>query len=348
MRKRLSATLLSATLLATTLVAVSLVSIPVAAQSPSAKAKWTPPRMPWGDPDISGAFTNKDEQGIPFERDPALGTRRFLTEEEYQARDEAARARVSREDAVFDAEAPDSSPANGVWPSTAPPPHWGDRGTPNRRTSLVVDPPDGRIPALTADARERPQPRRVGSTGPGPFNNPQDLSFYDRCISRGLPNSMMPAFYGNSYQIVQAPGSVAIRYEMIHETRIIPLDGRPRLSPEIRQYMGDARGHWEGTTLVVETTNFRPELTYRNANANALKLIERFTRTAPDRVQWSVTVDDRTTWTRPWTFEIDLTQDANQSPLEYACHEGNYAMFHILSSARAEDKAAAQGAATPR
>jgi hypothetical protein len=330
----------SAALLATTLVAVSLVSISLTAQSPAGNAKFTAPRTPWGDPDISGAFTNKDEQGIPFERDPALGARRFLTEQEYKVRDEAARARVQREDSVFDAEEPDSSPANGVWPSTAPPPHWGDRGLPNRRTSLVVDPPDGRLPSLTADARERPQPRRVGSTGPGPFNSPEDLSFYDRCISRGLPNSMMPAFYGNSYQIVQAPGSVAIRYEMIHETRIIPLDGRPRLSPTIRQYMGDARGHWEGTTLVVETTNFRPELTYRNANANALKLIERFTRTAPGRVQWSVTVDDRTTWTKPWTFEVDLTQDETQSPLEYSCHEGNYAMFNILSGARAEEKAA--------
>ena len=341
MTKRLSATLLTATL-----AAIWLASIPVAAQSPSAKPKWTVPRTPWGDPDISGAFTNKDQQGIPFERDPALGTRRFLTEQEYAARDEAARARVSREDSAFDAEDPDGSPANGVWPSTAPPPHWGDRGTPTRRTSLVVDPPDGRIPPMTVDAQRRPAPRRRGSTGPGPFDGPEDLSFYDRCISRGLPNSMMPAFYGNSYQIVQAPGSVAIRYEMVHETRIIPLDGRPRLSPRIRQYMGDARGHWEGTTLVVETTNFRPELVYRNANANAVKLIERFTRTAPDRVQWSVTVDDPTTWTRPWTFELDLTQDSGESPLEYSCHEGNYAMFNILSGARADEKAAQRGAPT--
>jgi hypothetical protein len=334
----------SATVLTATLAAVWLVSFSVAAQSPSAKAPWTPPRTPWGDPDISGAFTNKDQQGIPFERDPALGTRRFLTEQEYAARDEAARSRVSREDASFDAEDPDASPANGVWPSTAPPPHWGDRGTPTRRTSLVVDPPDGRIPAMTVDAQRRPAPRRRGSTGPGPFDGPEDLSFYDRCISRGLPNSMMPAFYGNSYQIIQAPGSVAIRYEMVHETRIIPLDERPRLSPLIRQYMGDARGHWEGPTLVVETTNFRPELVYRNANAYAVKLIERFTRTAPDRVQWSVTVDDPTTWTRPWTFELDLTQDSGESPLEYSCHEGNYAMFNILSGARADERAAQRSA----
>ena len=303
---------------------------------------WTPPLTPWGDPDISGPFTNKDEQGIPFERDPALGTREFFTDEEFRARASAARARVELEDAEFDSAAGDA-PGNRVWPTTGPVPHWGDRGEPARRTSLVVDPPDGRIPPLTDDARKRPQPRRRGSTGPGPFNSPEDLSFYDRCISRGLPNSMMPAFYGNSYEIVQAPGLVAIRYEMIHETRIIPLDGRPRLSPVIRGYLGDARGHWEGATLVVETTNFRDELTYRNANAGTLRLIERFTRTAADKVRWSVTVDDPTTWTRSWTFAVDLTQDRGQAPLEYACHEGNYAMFNILSAARAEEAVAVKG-----
>jgi hypothetical protein len=320
--------------------AVCLVRASVSGQAPAARPDWTPPRTLWGDPDISGAFTNKDEQGIPFERDPALGNQEFLTEEEFNARANAVGARVALEDADFDPDNPDNAPANRVWPTTAPPPHWGDRGKPTRRTSLVVDPPDGRIPPLTAEAKQRPQPRRRGSTGPGPFNSPEDLSFYDRCISRGLPNSMMPAFYGNSYEIVQGPGVVAIRYEMIHETRIIPLDHRPRVSTVIRGYMGDARGHWEGTTLVVETTNFRDELVYRNANAKTLRLIERFTRTAPDKVKWSVTVDDPTTWTKPWTFAVDLTQDSSQAPLEYSCHEGNYAMFNILSGARADDKAA--------
>jgi len=325
-------------LLTAALAAVSLIGA-LDAQAPPARA-WTPPLTPWGDPDISGAFTNKDEQGIPFERDRALGTRQYFTDEEFRARASAARERVALEDTDFDAEATGDAPGNRVWPTTGPAPHWGDRGEPARRTSLVVDPPDGRIPPLTDEARQRPQPRRRGSTGPGPFNSPEDLSFYDRCISRGLPNSMMPAFYGNSYEIVQAPGIVAIRYEMIHETRIIPLDGRPPISPAIRGYMGDARGRWEGTTLVVETTNFRDELTYRNANAGTLRLIERFTRTAPDKVQWSVTVDDPRTWTRPWTFAVDLTQDGSQAPLEYSCHEGNYAMFNILSAARAEEAAA--------
>jgi hypothetical protein len=320
--------------------AVSLVSISVAAQTASTTTKWTPPHTLWGEPDISGTFTNKDEQGIPFERDPALGTRKFLTDEEFTTRARAARDRVEREDSDFTTETAETAPSRGVWPTTAPPPYWGDRGTPTRRSSLVVDPPDGRIPPLTPEAQRRPQPDRRGSTGLGPFNGPEDLSFYDRCISRGLPNSMMPAFYGNSYQIVQSPGVVAIRYEMVHETRIIPIGGGPRLSPTIRIYMGDARGHWEGNTLVVETTNFRNNLVYRNANARTLRLVERFTRVAADKVEWSVTVDDPTTWTKPWTFEVDLTQDSSQQVLEYACHEGNHAMFNILSGARADEKAA--------
>jgi hypothetical protein len=334
--KRSLVGMLSAALAVTWLIAAGL-----DAQAPP-RAGWTPPRTTWGDPDISGAFTNKDQQGIPFERDPALGTREYFTEDEFRARAGAAQARVALEDSDFDTEAAGDAPGNRVWPTTGPPPHWGDRGEPIRRTSLVVDPPDGRIPPLTAAAKQRPQPRRRGSTGPGPFNSPEDLSFYDRCISRGLPNSMMPSFYGNSYEIVQGPGVVAIRYEMIHETRIIPLDGRPRLSPVIRGYMGDARGRWDGATLVVETTNFRDELTYRNADAGTLRLIERFTRTAPDTVRWSVTVEDPATWTRPWTFALDLTEDAGQAPLEYSCHEGNYAMFNILSGARAEEAGAAK------
>jgi len=150
---------------------------------------------------------------------------------------------------------------------------------------------------------------------------------------------MMPAIYGNAYQIVQGPGWVGIRYEMIHEVRMIPLDGRPHPSPRIRSYMGDARGHWQGNTLIVETTNFRPESTYQNANPDAMKLVERFTPVAPNKVEWSVTVDDATTWTRPWTFEIDLTKDPSQPVLEYACHEGNYAMTNILAGARADEQA---------
>jgi hypothetical protein len=209
---------------------------------------------------------------------------------------------------------------------------------------FVVDPPDGKIPPLTPDGRARQTGRAAArkASGRGPADSYTDRSLYDRCISRGLPGSMMPAIYGNSYRITQAPGIVAITYEMIHETRIIPLDGTPHLPPSIRHYMGDARGRWEGDTLIVETITFREETAYRGAHPATLKLIERFTPTAPDKLRWAVTVDDPSTWTRPWTFAMPLTLDDSEQLFEYACHEGNYAMVNILGGARAEEKAAAE------
>jgi hypothetical protein len=150
---------------------------------------------------------------------------------------------------------------------------------------------------------------------------------------------MMPANYGNSYRIVQSPGYVAISYEMVHETRIIPLDGRPQVAPSIRQYMGEPRGRWEGNTLVVETSRFKDDPVYRGSNPAALTLIERFTLTAPDKIEWSVTVDDPTTWPRPWTFAMPLTRNDSEAIFEYACHEGNLAMPHLLSAARKAEAA---------
>jgi hypothetical protein len=155
---------------------------------------------------------------------------------------------------------------------------------------------------------------------------------------------MMPVIYGNSYHIVQGQGFVAIRYEMVHETRIIPLDGRPHVSRKVKLDMGDARGHWEGNTLVVETTNFRERSAYRNGNPETMKIVERFTRYAPDKVRWAVSVEDPATWTRPWTFAMPLTQSDNEQLMPYECHEGNYAMTNILSGTRAEEKAIADDA----
>jgi hypothetical protein len=152
---------------------------------------------------------------------------------------------------------------------------------------------------------------------------------------------MMPAIYGSSYEIHQGPGYVAVRYEMIHETRVIPLDDHPHVGKAIRMYMGDARGHWEGDTLVVETTNFKDQAAYRGADGGTLHLIERFKPIGPESVQWSVTADDPSTWIRPWTFAMNLTRkDQSQQPFEYACHEGNYGLRNILSAARSQDKAA--------
>jgi hypothetical protein len=204
---------------------------------------------------------------------------------------------------------------------------------------LVVDPPDGKIPPMTPEAQRRVAERAAArkSSGRGPADSYTDRSLYDRCITRGLPGSMMPAIYGNQYQIVQAPGYVAILYEMIHETRVIPLDGRATINKSITQDMGDARGHWDGDTLVVTTRNFKERSVYRNANPETLTLTERFQRIAPDKVRWTVTVDDPSTWTKPWTFSLPLTADSNPLPL-YECHEGNYGLKNILSAARAEEQ----------
>jgi hypothetical protein len=190
-----------------------------------------------------------------------------------------------------------------------------------------------------------------GSFGDGPFDSLDDFTLWDRCITRGLPGAMMPHILGNSYQIVQSPGLVAIRYELVHDTRVIPLDGRPHVGRGIELEMGDGRGHWEGPTLVVETTNFKDRSTYRNAHAATLRLVERFTRTAPNRLEWAVTLDDATTWTRPWTFSMPLTMDDGEPVMEFACHEGNYAVPHILSGARASEhdqmRAGARSAVNP-
>jgi hypothetical protein len=231
---------------------------------------------------------------------------------------------------------------------------WGDRFEISKGTRpwLVVDPPDGKIPPLTAEARKR----GAGGAGraanrttvPGPdapwetWRNQQNVSLYDRCISRGLPGSMMPASYGNSYHIMQTPNYVAIRYEMVHETRIIPLDGRPHAPASISQYMGNARGRWEGDTLVVETRNLRTG--YRGANPATLKLVERFTRIAPKIIEWKVTIDDPTTWTRPWTFSMPLTENDNEAIVEYACHAGNYSMPLRLRAGRTAEIEAVEAA----
>jgi hypothetical protein len=302
------------------------------AKAPAAAAKkWTPPRTPWGDPDLQGWFTNLSEDGTPLERPDQFAGRRL---EDIKGEELAAIKREVQKRTITNFQGPLHAPE-----------HWWQDDLNLEKGSqawLIVDPPDGKIPALTPQAKERAAARAAArrNSGRGPADSWEDLSLYDRCITRGLPGSMMPAIYGNSYQIVQAPGYVAIRYEMVHETRLIPLDGRPHVASSIRSYMGDPRGHWEGDTLVVETTNFRDEAAYRGANAQTLHLTERFTRIAPNKVKWAVTVQDPETWTSPWTFAMPLTMDDSQPVLEYSCHEGNYGLRNILSAARAQEKAA--------
>ena len=180
-----------------------------------------------------------------------------------------------------------------------------------------------------------------GSFTNGPFNGPEDLGLWDRCITRGMPSAIFPTVYNANIRIMQGPGFVAITYEMIHDTRIIPTDARPHAGSAIQQYFGDSRGHWDGDTLVVDVTNFTQKTNYRGSS-DALHLVERFTRTQAGTLRYEVTVDDANTWARPWTAALDL-QRQTQSIFEYACHEGNYGELNMLRSSRAADERAAGG-----
>ena len=294
---------------------------------------WATPKTPWGDPDLQGNYTNKYEYGTPFERPAAFKGRR---PDDVTAQELAAVVRDRQQDALDRAKFFGGDPEGRIGNSA----EFRDiyEVTKGSRAWFVVEPADGLIPPQTAEAQRRNALRpQTGSFGSGPFNGPEDFSLWDRCITRGLPGSMPPGGYGNSYQIVQAPGWVAIRYEMIHDTRLIPLDGRPHASGQIRSDLGDARGRWEGDTLVVETTNFRDRSTYRNAVADTLRLVERFKRIAADKIEWSVTVEDPSSWTRPWTFAIPLTMNDGERIMQYECHEGNRALINILSAARSKE-----------
>jgi hypothetical protein len=293
-------------------------------------------RTPWGDPDIQGIFTTDDELGVPFERPEQFAGRDVVTEKEFADREAQARrqAEVDSEEFV----APRAAGRGGD--GTGPPAHWLERGKPSKRTSIIIDPPDGRIPYLNDEARKRAANAvNARTTGNRPFDGPTAMDLYDRCITRGLPHVIFPTIYNNTSQIVQGPGFVAIRYEMIHDARIIPLDGRPQLSSTIRQYFGDSRGRWDGDTLVVEVTNFPTNtINYRGAGGT-LHLVERFRRVDGNTVRYEVTVSDPATFSKPWTAALSLKSGGLPDVFEYACHEGNYAMRNILSGARAAEKA---------
>lgn len=297
----------------------------------------TIPRTPWGDPDLQGTYTNSNESGIPMERPVEFAGKRLDEVRPADlARLMAQRAEQVRKTAAIIGGTTDNDTGAG-------PPHWYENYNPaNSRAWMISDPPDGRMPAQTEDAKRRAAAVRAARRGGdgyyvGPFDKPSDLSLYVRCITRGLPGSMMPAIYGNSYDITQAPGFVAIRYEMVHETRIIPLDGRAHAPPALKWQMGDARGRWEGDTLVVETTNLIEASAFGGASER-LKITERFRPTSRNTIEWSATFDDPSTWVRPWTFGMRLTRDNSQQVFEYACHEGNEGLRGILSAARAAEK----------
>jgi hypothetical protein len=225
----------------------------------------------------------------------------------------------------------------------AGPEHWYERGTVLKRTSLVIDPADGKLPPMTAYGQERAQSRRgQASKGTGDIWAPEDLNPWDRCITRGVPGAMIPTVYNNGYQILQIPGYVVILYEMIHDARFIPVDGRPHLRGTLRQWMGDSRGRWEGDTLVVEVTNFTGDTAIKfggEYHSDELRVVERFTRVDANTIDYQFTVNDLKTWTKPWTVSIPMRREATYRMFEYACHEGNYSMAHRLSGQRAEEAA---------
>jgi hypothetical protein len=323
-------------------VATLCATLPLGGNAQQTGSGYTVPRTAWGDPDLTGKWPGTDMVGVPMQREERFGTRNVLTDEEFVERQNRAVQQEELDNADFELENAASTPGGDVGGAVSPPPHWLERGQPQRQASLIVDPPNGRMPAFTQQAQERQAALRDYRASRGPADSYTDRSNYDRCITRGLPGSMMPAIYGNSYEITQAPGVVAIRYEMIHETRIIPLDGRPAPAKNIRSFMGFARGRFEGDTLVVETTNFDPRSAYQNSNADVLKVVERFTPVAGNKVEWTVRFEDATTWTRPWAFQMNLTKDPTQVVFEYGCHEGNHGLRNILSAARAEEAAAAK------
>jgi len=299
---------------------------------------YSPAKTPWGDPDLQGTYTNKDENGIPMERPNQFDGKRLEDVDDSSEFADIVRERNERAAAA--------AAGIGGRDTGAGPVHWYEHyNAKNSRAWLVTDPPDGKIPALTPAGQKAAAERTAAAaarraSGRGDADSWLDRSLYDRCITRGVPGSMMPAIYGNAYDITQAPGVVAIRYEMIHETRVIPLDDSARPGKTIASFMGAARGRWDGNTLVVETKNFNDRGAYRNANPDSFVLVERFTPVAPNKVQWSVTINDPATWTRPWTYTMQLTRDSSQPLFEYGCHEGNYGLRNILSAARAEEAAA--------
>jgi hypothetical protein len=304
----------------------------IAAQLAAPVKGFVQSKTTWGEPDLQGVWTSDAALGIPRERPEKFGTRAMLSDEEFaeaQKADEARRKAAENATGAFR--------NDGAYKTRS-----------YRQTSLIIEPEDGRTPAFTQEALKRAAPRDRGSFGEGPFNSALDFTLYDRCMTRGIVGSVMPVVYGNGNRIVQAPGMVVISYEMVHDTRVIYTDGRPRLRPNMRQWLGDSRGRWEGNTLVIETTNFTNETSIGGGNGNGLrhstemKLTERITRVADDELRYEVRIEDPKTYAKPFTISLPLTSPPDYELLPYECHEGNYMLRASLSAEREEDRAIAE------
>ena len=311
-----------------TLIVLALILPAPSAGQEASEGAWSPPQTAWGDPDLQGVWTNATT--TPLQRPNDLGDKEVLTGEEWASRNAISGLSDDRRSEIEG----DVGFYNDFWL---------EQGQLNERTSLIIDPPNGKLPALTPEEQERAaalqQDRMANYLSPGTWT---DLNVYDRCITRGLPGVMLPGFYNHNYHILQTPDYVAIQVEMIHDTRIIPLDGRPQLRRSIRQWLGDARGHWEGTTLVVETTNVTEKVRDRGFTVfgagGDLRLVERFTRVGADAIDYQFTVHDASAFTEPWTASIPM-RALEGNLFEYACHEGNYAIANVLRGTRTKEAA---------
>jgi hypothetical protein len=323
---------------------LALASLPTAARPgkqdltvlPPPRADYSPAKTAWGEPDMRGTWPIDYLNGTPMQRDPAQGNRVFLTDEEFAAREKKVDTAAAR----YDKETSSDHLGQG---------HWVEMGVPNRRTSLLVSPANGRLPEMTAEGKRRSALMRSSWRKGQDFDWVTDFDSWDRCITRGLPASMLPMQYNNGIRVFQAPGLVAIQLEMIHETRLIPTDGRPTIPSAIGNWMGESRGHWEhGNTLVVETTHFRPGPSATNIVTTGsppendtpisrqAHLLERFTITGPDSVAYQATWTDPVIFTQPWTVRLDWKRDEKYKLFEYACWEGDVQLRNYISASHAE------------
>ena len=327
----------------TTPTAAGATALPI----PRPVAGFVQPKTPWGDPDLQGFWPGVEMVGVPLQRPARFGLRNVLTDAEFEQRARDIKTEEESLVAEIDVFTADVTTPCAIRCPTSPQPHWQETGKPSRQASLIIDPPDGRQPPLStegqarqtqqqAEARER-RDRLQGREA----DSALDRSLYDRCITRGILGSILPTIYNNGNEIVQGPGYVVIRNEMIHEARVVPLDGRSPLSPGLTSYMGDSRGHWDGNTLVVVTRNLNG-MTGVGGNgggrtSHRLTITEQFTMLSADTLQYTATIDDPGTWTRPWTLSFPWKREPVYGMFEYACHEGNYAMRNMLSASRAAD-----------
>jgi hypothetical protein len=326
------------------------------AAAPSAQGQgYRAPKTPWGDPDLQGIWNGNDLQGVPMQRAESVGTRTTLNDDEYRQRVATRDQQLANDNSdEFTLERAEEFEKRfgTVGGAVSPPPHWLERAVNvSRQASFVIDPPNGRIPPLTPEAQKRQQEnqqrvrerqQRLRTDFVREADSYTDRSNYDRCISLGTLGSLTPKIYNSGNRIVQGPGWVAFQNEMIHETRVIPTDGRPNPAGKggIESWMGTSVGRWEGDTLVVETRGLKPESALQGGQlSDEGRIIERFTRISPDVLEYKMTVDDPKTWTAPWTLMMPLPRDDDYGFYEYACHEGNYTMRNILSGSRAAEKA---------